>query len=83
LIDLFGIHFGPRLNTTTYWFARGIVHTAILPEESSARRSLNKEMSFNYHWPLNGLGLPDGVLQKIYRETALSAFSRAYSIARG
>lgn len=26
---------------------------------------------FNYHWPLNGYGLPDKVLEKVYRNNAL------------
>ena len=33
--------------------------------------------NFNYHWPLNGFGLSDGVLKKVYRENALKAFERA------
>ncbi len=39
--------------------------------------------NFNYHWPLNGFGLSDDVLKKVYRETALNAFARAQSAARG
>jgi hypothetical protein len=39
--------------------------------------------NFNYHWPMHGFGLPDDVLKKIYRETALSAFKQARSTARG
>jgi hypothetical protein len=35
--------------------------------------------NFNYHWPLHGLGLPDDVLRKMYRESALSAFKQARS----
>jgi len=27
---------------------------------------------FSYHWPLHGLGLPDAVLRKVYRENALT-----------
>jgi hypothetical protein len=38
--------------------------------------------NFNYHWPLHGFGLPDDVLRKIYRETALNAFKRARDNAR-
>ena len=26
---------------------------------------------FNYHWAMNGFGLPDSVLKKVYRENAL------------
>jgi hypothetical protein len=39
--------------------------------------------NFNYHWPMHGFGLPDDVLKKVYRETALSAFKQARSTARG
>ncbi len=38
--------------------------------------------NFNYHWPMHGLGLPDDVLKKIYRENALNAFRQARSSAR-
>jgi hypothetical protein len=38
--------------------------------------------NFNYHWPMHGFGLPDDVLKKVYRETALSAFRQARSTAR-
>jgi predicted TIM-barrel fold metal-dependent hydrolase len=33
--------------------------------------------NFNYHWPLYGLGLPDSVLKKVYRDNALRAFRQA------
>jgi uncharacterized protein len=33
--------------------------------------------NFDYHWPMHGLGLPDDVLKKVYRETALAAFAQA------
>lgn len=33
--------------------------------------------NFNYHWPMHGFGLPNEVLIKIYRETALNAFKQA------
>ena len=39
--------------------------------------------NFNYHWPMHGFGLPDDVLKKVYRATALSAFKQARSTARG
>jgi hypothetical protein len=39
--------------------------------------------NFNYHWPMHGFALPDDVLKKVYRETALSAFEQARSSARG
>jgi hypothetical protein len=38
--------------------------------------------NFNYHWPMHGFALPDDVLKKVYRETALSAFRQARSTAR-
>lgn len=31
---------------------------------------------FNYHWPLSGFGLPEPVLRKLYRETALELTKR-------
>lgn len=39
--------------------------------------------NFNYHWPMHGFGLPDDVLKKVYRDTALNAFKQARSSARG
>jgi hypothetical protein len=39
--------------------------------------------NFNYHWPMHGFGLPDDVLKKVYRETALSALRQARSTSRG
>ena len=39
--------------------------------------------NFNYHWPLHAFGLPDDVLKKVYRETALGAFEQARSTASG
>ena len=39
--------------------------------------------NFNYHWPMHGFGLPDDVLKKVYRETALTAFKQARSAAKG
>jgi len=38
--------------------------------------------NFNYHWPLHGFGLPDDVLKKMYRESALNAFKQARSNAK-
>jgi len=32
---------------------------------------------FNYHWPLYGFGLPDGVLKKVYGDNARKVFERA------
>ncbi len=39
--------------------------------------------NFNYHWPMHGFGLPDDVLKKVYHDTAIGAFQRARSSARG
>jgi predicted TIM-barrel fold metal-dependent hydrolase len=39
--------------------------------------------NFNYHWPMYGMGLPDDVLKKVYREAGLSAFKLAQSKAKG
>lgn len=33
--------------------------------------------NFNYHWALNGFGLPDQVLKKIYHDNALTIFDKA------
>jgi predicted TIM-barrel fold metal-dependent hydrolase len=33
---------------------------------------------FSYHWPLHGLGLSEGVLQKLYRENALRILDRRF-----
>jgi hypothetical protein len=38
--------------------------------------------NFNYHWPMHGFGLPDDVLRKMYRETALNAFKQAQKNAK-
>lgn len=39
--------------------------------------------NFNYHWPMHGFGLPDDVLKKVYRDTALNAFKQARISTRG
>ena len=31
---------------------------------------------FGYHWALNGFGLSDGVLKKLYRDNALKVLYR-------
>jgi len=36
---------------------------------------------FNYHWPLHGFGLPDGILKKVYGDNARQVFARARSNA--
>jgi predicted TIM-barrel fold metal-dependent hydrolase len=33
--------------------------------------------NFNYHWTLNGFGLSDDVLKKIYHENAIRIYARA------
>lgn len=33
--------------------------------------------NFNYHWTLNGFGLPDQVLKNIYHDNALAVFDKA------
>jgi hypothetical protein len=38
--------------------------------------------NFNYHWPMHGFGLPDDVLKKMYRNSALSAISQARKSSR-
>ena len=38
--------------------------------------------NFNYHWPMHGFGLPDDVLKKVYRQTALNAFKQARGTAK-
>jgi predicted TIM-barrel fold metal-dependent hydrolase len=40
---------------------------------------------FSYHWPLNGLGLSDGILRKVYRDNALKILGsqRAYKGTSG
>jgi predicted TIM-barrel fold metal-dependent hydrolase len=37
---------------------------------------------FNYHWALNGFGLPDDILKKVYRENAMRAFQQARKAAQ-
>ena len=44
-------------------------------DEHFYERDLN--FNFDYHWPLNGFGLPDGILKKVYRDNALKAFKQA------
>ena len=44
-------------------------------DEHFYERDLN--FNFDYHWPLYGLGLPDAVLRKVYRDNAGNVFQRA------
>lgn len=36
-----------------------------------------EHQQFGYHWAMNGFGLPDKVLKKVYRDTALKILSQA------
>ncbi len=47
-------------------------------DEHFYERDLN--FNFDYHWPLNGFGLPDPVLKKVYRDNALRAFQQARQV---
>jgi predicted TIM-barrel fold metal-dependent hydrolase len=38
--------------------------------------------NFDYHWPMHGFGLPDEVLKKVYRESALNAIAQARRSAK-
>jgi len=46
-----------------HFYERGKVETA--------------NFNFNYHWPLNGFGLPDEVLKNIYHDNAVNIFKKA------
>ncbi|HEY2013413.1 MAG TPA: amidohydrolase family protein [Bryobacteraceae bacterium] len=50
--------------------------------ESNDEHFYERDINFNfdYHWPLYGLGLPDPVLKKVYRDNALRAFQQARKI---
>ena len=37
--------------------------------------------NFNYHWPMNGLGIPDDILKKVYSENAKAIFKKARNYA--
>jgi predicted TIM-barrel fold metal-dependent hydrolase len=47
--------------------------------ESSDEHFYERDLYFNfdYHWPMHGLGLPDSVLKKVYRDNAVKAFQQA------
>jgi hypothetical protein len=47
--------------------------------ESNDEHFYERDLYFNfdYHWPMHGLGLPDALLKKIYRDNAAAAFKRA------
>jgi hypothetical protein len=44
-------------------------------DEHFYERDLN--FNFDYHWPLNGFGLPDAILKKVYGDNARRAFAQA------
>ncbi len=46
-----------------HFFGRGKVDTA--------------NFNFNYHWTLNGFGLPDSVLKNVYHDNAINIFKKA------
>jgi hypothetical protein len=46
-----------------HFYERGRVETA--------------NFNFNYHWPLNGFGLPDDVLKNVYHDNAVNIFKKA------
>lgn len=48
-------------------------------DEHFYERDIN--FNFDYHWPLNGFGLPDRILKKVYGDNAKRAFQRARSNA--
>jgi hypothetical protein len=48
-------------------------------DEHFYERDLN--FNFDYHWPLNGFGLPDALLKKVYSDNARRAFQRARNSA--
>jgi uncharacterized protein len=47
-------------------------------DEHYYQRDVN---NYNYHWALNGLGLPNEVLKKIYHDNALKVFEKAQNNA--
>jgi predicted TIM-barrel fold metal-dependent hydrolase len=51
--------------------------------ESNDEHFYDQDLNFNfdYHWPLNGFGLPNDVLKKIYHDNAVSLFTKAQSNA--
>ena len=66
-------------------YTQQIFSTTFRIMESADEHFYEQDLFFNfdYHWPLNGFGLADDVLKKVYRETALSAFGQAHSAAMG
>lgn len=60
-------------------FTQRMFSTTFRVLESSDEHFYERDLYFNfdYHWPMQGLGLPDALLKKIYRDNALKAFKQA------
>ena len=60
-------------------YTQKIFSTTFRILESNDEHFYERDIFFNfdYHWPVHGLGLPDAVLKKIYRDNAMNAFKRA------
>jgi hypothetical protein len=60
-------------------FTQRMFSTTFRILESSDEHFYERDLYFNfdYHWPMHGLGLPDALLKKIYRDNALKAFKQA------
>jgi predicted TIM-barrel fold metal-dependent hydrolase len=61
--SFFGTTFRILETEDEHFYMRGKVETA--------------NFNFNYHWPLNGFGLPDDVLKKIYYDNMVNIMARA------
>jgi hypothetical protein len=48
-----------------------------LDEHFYAIGFFNLPLSIGYHWPMNGLGLDEEILQKIYRDNALKILNNS------
>ncbi len=64
-------------------YTQRIFSTTFRILESSDEHFYEQDLffNFNYHWPMHGFGLPDDVLRRVYRDTALSAFKQARGTA--
>jgi predicted TIM-barrel fold metal-dependent hydrolase len=60
-------------------YTQRIFSTTFRILESNDEHFYERDLFFNfdYHWPMHGLGLPDVLLRKIYRDNALKAFRQA------
>ncbi len=88
-IPRFGAQFIQKYaNRVTYGtdmpYTQRIFSTTFRIMESADEHFYEQDLffNFNYHWPMHGFGLPDDVLKKVYRETALSVFRQARNTAR-